>query len=86
MRMRAAGPPGKMSPVNRLGKKKQRNHLSPQTGRGYDGLKITDSGNAGIGEDAKIGVCCRCNRVRLVGPLSFSPDKRWCVGGCKKKK
>lgn len=81
MRLRAPGP-------NRIGKKKRRNHLSPETGRGYNEQKIDpESGTSGIGNDAKIGTCSRCGRHnRVVGPLDFAPDKRWCVGGCGKKK
>lgn len=87
MRMRAAGPPGKMSPVNRIGKKKLRNHLREELGaRGYNEQKINEDGNSGAGENGKIGVCCRCNKIRLVGPLKFPAEKRWCVGGCGKTK
>lgn len=79
MRLRAPGP-------NRIGKKKKRNHLDPRTGRGYDEQKINEkTGNSGIGEHGKYGECCRCGKYRIVGPLDFTPDKRWCVGGCKKK-
>lgn len=79
MRLRAPGP-------NRIGKKKRANHLDPRTGRGYDELKISESGNSGAGEHGKIGICSRCGKQKLVGPLDFPAEKRWCVGGCKKPK
>lgn len=80
MRLRAPGP-------NRIGTKKKRNHLSPETGRGYNEQKINEeTGTSGAGEHGKISVCSRCGKTGLVGPLDFPANKRWCVGGCKKSK
>lgn len=60
---------------------------TPVKGRPRMSHDIDAHGNAGLGQVAKIGRCCRCGRDnRVVGPREFEPELRSCFNDCDNQK